>query len=53
MRCPRLRENSTTRRLMYLMLFIVLFRASLVSQLIKNALAKWETWSNPWVGKIP
>ena len=29
---------------MYLMLFIFPFRASLVGQLIKNLLAKWETW---------
>ena len=29
---------------MYLMLFIFPFRASLVGQLIKNLLAKWDTW---------
>lgn len=30
MRCPRLQEDSTTQRLMYLMLFIVLRAAALV-----------------------
>ena len=28
-------------------------RASLVSQLVKNLPAMWETWVHPWVGKIP
>ena len=27
--------------------------ASLVSQLVKNLPAMWETWFDPWVGKIP
>ena len=27
--------------------------ASLVAQLAKNLPATWETWFNPWVGKIP
>ena len=27
--------------------------ASLVAQLVKNPPAMWETWINPWVGKIP
>ena len=27
--------------------------ASLVAQLVKNPPAKWETWFNPIVGKIP
>ena len=27
--------------------------ASLVAQLVKNLPAMWETWFNPWVGKIP
>ena len=27
--------------------------ASLVAQLVKNPPAMWETWLNPWVGKIP
>ena len=27
--------------------------ASLVAQLVKNPPAMWETWVNPWVGKIP
>ena len=27
--------------------------ASLVAQLVENPLARWETWFNPWVGKIP
>ena len=26
---------------------------SLVAQLVKNLPAMWETWFNPWVGKIP
>ena len=26
--------------------------ASLVAQLVKNLFAMWETWFNPWVGKI-
>ena len=25
----------------------------LVAQLVKNPPAMWETWVNPWVGKIP
>ena len=25
----------------------------LVAQLVKNLLAMWETWVDPWVGKIP
>ena len=28
-------------------------RASLVAQLVENPPAMWETWINPWVGKIP
>ena len=28
-------------------------RASLVAQMVKNLPAMWETWVNPWVGKIP
>ena len=28
-------------------------RASLVAQLAKNLPAIWETWLDPWVGKIP
>ena len=28
-------------------------RASLVSKLVKNPPAMWETWIHPWVGKIP
>ena len=27
--------------------------ASLVAQLVKNLPAVWETWVNPWLGKIP
>ena len=27
--------------------------ASLGAQLVKNPPAMWETWFNPWVGKIP
>ena len=27
--------------------------ASLVAQLVKNPPAMWETWVDPWVGKIP
>ena len=27
--------------------------ASLVVQTVKNPPAMWETWFNPWVGKIP
>ena len=27
--------------------------ASLVAQLVKNPPAVWETWFDPWVGKIP
>ena len=27
--------------------------ASLVAQLVKNLPAMWETWFDPWVGKIP
>ena len=27
--------------------------ASLVAQLVKTPPAMWETWFNPWVGKIP
>jgi len=27
--------------------------ASLVAQLVKNPTAMWETWFDPWVGKIP
>ena len=27
--------------------------ASLVAQLVKNPPARWETWFDPWVGKIP
>ena len=26
---------------------------SLVAQLVKNPPAMWETWLDPWVGKIP
>ena len=29
-----------------------LLRASLVVQLVKNVSALWETWVDPWVGKI-
>ena len=28
-------------------------QASLVAQLVKNLPAVWETWVDPWVGKIP
>ena len=28
-------------------------RASLVTQLVNNPPAMWETWVDPWVGKIP
>ena len=31
----------------------MLFRASLVTQLVKNLPAMRETWVNPWVGKTP
>jgi len=27
--------------------------ASLVAQKVKNQPAIWETWFNPWVGKVP
>ena len=27
--------------------------ASLVTQMLKNLLAIWETWFDSWVGKIP
>jgi len=27
--------------------------ASLVAQMLKNPPAIWETWFDPWVGKIP
>ena len=27
--------------------------ASVVAQMVKNPPAMWETWFNPWVGKIP
>ena len=27
--------------------------ASLVAQIVKNLPAMWDTWVNPWVGKIP
>ena len=27
--------------------------ASLLAQLVKNPPAMWETWFDPWVGKIP
>ena len=27
--------------------------ASLVAQLVKNLPVMWETWFNPWIGKIP
>ena len=27
--------------------------ASLVAQTVKNLPAVWETWFDPWVGKIP
>jgi len=27
--------------------------SSLVTQLVKNLPAMWETWFDPWVGKIP
>ena len=27
--------------------------ASLVAQLVENPPAMWETWFNPWIGKIP
>ena len=27
--------------------------ASLMAQMVKNLPAVWETWSDPWVGKIP
>ena len=27
--------------------------ASLVAELVKNPPAMWETWFNPWIGKIP
>ena len=27
--------------------------ASIVAQLVKNLPAMWETWFDPWVGKIP
>ena len=27
--------------------------ASLVAQMVKNLPAMWETWFDPWVGKIP
>ena len=27
--------------------------ASLMAQLVKNLLAMWKTWFDPWVGKIP
>ena len=27
--------------------------ASLVAETVKNLPAMWETWFNPWVGKIP
>ena len=28
-------------------------KASLLAQLVKNLPAMWETWVDPWVGKIP
>ena len=28
-------------------------RDSLVAQLVKNPPATWESWFDPWVGKIP
>ena len=33
--------------------FIHVHWASLAAQGVKNLLAMWETWLNPWVGKIP
>ena len=27
--------------------------ASLVAQTVKNLPAMWETWIDPWVGKVP
>jgi len=27
--------------------------ASLMAQLVKNLPAMWETWFDPWIGKIP
>ena len=27
--------------------------ASVVAQMVKNPPGMWETWFNPWVGKIP
>ena len=28
-------------------------RASLVALRVKNLSAMWETWFNPWIGKVP
>ena len=28
-------------------------QTSLVAQLVKNPTAMWDTWFDPWVGKIP
>ena len=25
----------------------------MIAQLVKNPPAKWETWFDPWVGRIP
>ena len=33
--------------------FLHILYASLVAQTVKRLPAMWETWFNPWVGKIP
>ena len=43
----------THQPLPYLLALGTICRASLVAQLVKNPPAMWETWFDPWVGKIP
>ena len=35
------------------LVLMIMHGASLVAPLVKNLPAVWETWFNPWVGKIP
>ena len=52
------RQQTTQQSYWFLCNSILLFvfkkyRSSLVAQKVKNPPAMWETWFNPWVGKIP
>ena len=47
-------EHSLCKRSLNIIPYIFLvFRASLVAQIVKNTPAMWETWVQSWVGKIP